>query len=60
GHIMIKEELKQGNLVRILPDITVDEATVYAYYPKLEYQHTRTQLFVDYLKEKLTHSKAFT
>ncbi|EOW9419112.1 LysR family transcriptional regulator [Vibrio cholerae] len=58
GHIMIKEELKQGNLVRLLPDVTIDQATVYAYYPKLEYQHTRTQLFLDHLKQKLTVAKA--
>lgn len=58
GHIMIKEELKQGNLVRLLPDVTIDQATVYAYYPKLEYQHTRTQLFLDHLKQKLAVAKA--
>ncbi|KOO10130.1 LysR family transcriptional regulator, partial [Vibrio xuii] len=50
---MIKDELKAGTLKRILPDITADEATVYAYYPKLDYQHTRTKLFLDYLKERL-------
>ncbi|MCX9465412.1 LysR family transcriptional regulator [Vibrio cholerae] len=57
GHIMIKEELKQGNLVRLLPDVTIDQATVYAYYPKLEYQHTRTQLFLYHLKQKLVQNK---
>lgn len=57
GYIMIKEELKQGNLVRLLPDVTIDQATVYAYYPKLEYQHTRTQLFLDHLKQKLVQNK---
>lgn len=50
---MIKDELKAGTLKRVLPDITADEATVYAYYPKLDYQHTRTKLFLDYLKERL-------
>lgn len=50
---MIKDELNTGTLRRILPDITADEATVYAYYPKLDYQHTRTKLFLDYLKERL-------
>ncbi|WP_197056778.1 LysR family transcriptional regulator [Vibrio sp. ZOR0018] len=53
--VMVKEELRLGNLVRLLPDITVDQATVYAYYPKLDYQHTRTHLFLNYLKEKLTN-----
>ncbi|GAK83137.1 transcriptional regulator LysR family [Vibrio ponticus] len=51
--VMIKEELKIGTLKRILPNISADEATVYAYYPKLDYQNTRTQLFLDYLKARL-------
>ncbi|MGF1697087.1 LysR family transcriptional regulator [Vibrio lamellibrachiae] len=53
NNFMIKEEISSGALVRILPDITVDEGTLFAYYPKLDYQHTRTGLFLDYLKEKL-------
>ncbi|MDA0150239.1 LysR family transcriptional regulator [Vibrio sp. LaRot3] len=52
--VMIKEDLKLGQLQRILPDITADEATVYAYHPKLDYQNTRTQLFLDYLRSRLT------
>lgn len=55
--VMIKDELKSGALKRILPEITADEATVYAYYPKLDYQHTRTKLFLDYLKERLAREK---
>ncbi len=51
--MMIQEELKQGILTRVLPDITADEATVYAYYPKLDYKHTRTHLFLTYLKERI-------
>lgn len=50
---MIKDELKLGTLVPLLPEITADEAMVYAYYPKLDYQHTRTKLFLDYLKTRL-------
>lgn len=50
---MIIEDIKAGKLIRILPDITVDESTVYAYYPKLDYQHTRTKLFLDYLQTRL-------
>ncbi|RTZ18225.1 LysR family transcriptional regulator [Vibrio aquaticus] len=55
--VMIKEELKNGALRRVLPDITADEATVYAYYPKLDYQHTRTKLFLDYLKQRLSQAQ---
>ncbi|MDF2155365.1 LysR family transcriptional regulator [Vibrio sp. CAU 1672] len=53
NNVMIKEELRSGALVPILPKITADEAIVYAYYPKLAYKHTRTQLFLDYLKTRL-------
>ncbi|MCK6264020.1 LysR family transcriptional regulator [Vibrio sp. ZSDE26] len=53
NNFMIKEELNSGALVRVLPDITVDEGTLFAYYPKLEYQHTRTELFINYLRGKL-------
>lgn len=55
--VMIKDDLKNGALKRVLPDITADEATVYAYYPKLDYQHTRTKLFLDYLKQRLSHAQ---
>ncbi len=48
--VMIKEEIKSGSLIRILPEISAQEATVYAYYPKLDYEHTRTKVFLDYLK----------
>ncbi|ASI94749.1 LysR family transcriptional regulator [Vibrio rotiferianus] len=57
NNVMIREELKQGNLVPVLPEITADEATVYAYYPKLDYQHTRTKLFLDYLRKRLEDEK---
>ncbi len=46
---MIKEDLKQGTLVPVLPNITADEVMVYL--PKLDYSHTRTKLFLDHLKE---------
>ncbi|MCL9780278.1 LysR family transcriptional regulator [Vibrio sp. S4M6] len=53
GDMMIRDELSQGILTRILPDVTADEAVVYAYYPKLDYKHTRTHLFLNYLKERM-------
>ncbi|KJY93759.1 LysR family transcriptional regulator [Vibrio neptunius] len=55
--VMIKDEIRSGTLKRILPRITADEATVYAYYPKLDYQHTRTKLFLDYLKQRLAREQ---
>lgn len=57
NNVMIKDDLKSGALVPILPDVTADEAVVYAYYPKLDYQHTRTQLFLNYLKSRLEEEK---
>lgn len=53
SEFMIEHEVKRGQLVRLLPDISAEEQTVYAYYPKLDYEHTRTRLFVDYLKQRL-------
>ncbi|HAS6168388.1 TPA: LysR family transcriptional regulator, partial [Vibrio vulnificus] len=58
NNVMIKEELRTGALVPVLPNVHADEATVYAYYPKLDYQHTRTKLFLDYLKERLQQEKS--
>lgn len=56
--VMLKEELEQGSLVRLLPGTLVDETTVYAYYPKLDYQHTRTKVFLEYLKRRLEEEKS--
>lgn len=53
GREMIREEIERGGLVQVLPSIAVEQTTVYAYYPKLDYEHTRTQLFINYLKERL-------
>ncbi|MDK9764718.1 LysR family transcriptional regulator [Vibrio sp. D420a] len=51
--MVLKEELKNSQLKRILPHTTLEKATMYAYYPNLDYQHTRTKLFLDFLKERL-------
>jgi DNA-binding transcriptional LysR family regulator len=54
--IMIKEDVKTGALIRVLPEIQAMDSTVYAYYPKLDYDHTRTKLFLDYIKMRLAQS----
>ncbi|SEF55824.1 LysR family transcriptional regulator [Vibrio hangzhouensis] len=54
--IMIKEDVNSGALIRILPEIQAQDSTVYAYYPKLDYEHTRTKLFLDYMKMRLAQS----
>lgn len=56
SRIIVEDEIDSGRLVQILPDITANHRSVYAYYPTLNYEHTRTQLFIKYLKEKLQGS----
>lgn len=55
--VMIQQELQQGTLVPILPQVYAPDTTVYAYYPKLDYEHTRTRLFLEYLEEKIAEEK---
>ncbi|MCF7352927.1 LysR family transcriptional regulator [Vibrio sp. CK2-1] len=57
NQVMLQEEIERGELVRVLPNVTSDHTRVYAYYPKLDYEHTRTQLFVEYLKQRLETEK---
>ncbi len=56
SRVLIKDMLEAGELVPILPSISAESNTVYAYYPKLDYEHTRTKLFIDYLKQRLSSS----
>lgn len=53
GKVIISEELERGELVQILPSLSMESTTVYAYYPKLDFEHTRTRLFINYLRERL-------
>ncbi|SON52396.1 LysR family transcriptional regulator [Vibrio tapetis] len=56
SRMMIQDMLDANELVQVLPNITADTTTVYAYYPKLDYEHTRTKLFINYLKQRLSSS----
>ncbi|MEZ9304583.1 LysR family transcriptional regulator [Vibrio breoganii] len=56
--VMIQQELMQGSLVKILPDVQAKDTMVYAYYPKLDYEHTRTRLFLDYLQQRLEEEQS--
>ncbi|GAM66661.1 transcriptional regulator [Vibrio sp. JCM 19236] len=40
-----------------MPEVYARDTTVYAYYPKLDYEHTRTRLFLDYLVEQIAEEK---
>lgn len=51
---MLIEDINLGELIPILPGYTADHISVNAYYPALTYEHTRTQLFIKYLKNKLS------
>jgi DNA-binding transcriptional LysR family regulator len=54
---MLDDLIETGELVPVLPDITADHRSVHAYYPTLDYEHTRTQVFIKYLKEKLNNEQ---
>ncbi|MDN2480722.1 LysR family transcriptional regulator [Vibrio agarivorans] len=58
SEFMIEQEVESGQLVRVLPDIMAEELTIYAYYPNLDREHTRTKLFIDYLKSRLEQHQA--
>ena len=49
----IKNELAQGKVVRVLPEIQSEEMQVWAFYPNSEFMPLKTRLFLDYIKERL-------
>lgn len=53
GDVTIRKELDQGLLVPVLPNVRQPKSAAYAYYPKLEYNHTKTRLFIDFIKQKV-------
>ncbi|MGF1764023.1 LysR family transcriptional regulator [Aliivibrio kagoshimensis] len=57
GRSMIREEIESGELNHILKGLSGDETMVHAYYPKLDNEHTRTQLFIRYLKEEIAKER---
>ncbi|USD67171.1 LysR family transcriptional regulator [Vibrio sp. SCSIO 43136] len=52
--MMIRDMLDNGDLVQILPQHSTEPIPVIAYYPKLDYEHTRTHLFLDYIKLRMS------
>lgn len=52
GPGMIQKELDQGLLVPVLPSLKQPRMSAYAYYPKLDYNHTKSKLFIDFIKQK--------
>ncbi|EGU57671.1 transcriptional regulator [Vibrio nigripulchritudo ATCC 27043] len=51
--MMIRDMLDSGEVVQVLPGLKTETTTIYAYYPKLDYEHTRTRLFIEHLKNRL-------
>ncbi len=53
---MVKDELKNGQLIDLFPDMVVSsalqEAAAWLVYPSREYLPNKTRLFIDFLKKK--------
>ncbi|MCQ1057119.1 LysR family transcriptional regulator [Photobacterium sp. DNB23_23_1] len=52
GENTVKRELLKGLLVPVLPELKQPVNSAYAYYPKLDYNHVKTKLFIDFIKAK--------
>ena len=52
GENTVKRELSKGLLVPVLPQLRQPVSSAYAYYPKLDYNHVKTKLFIDFIKAK--------
>ncbi|MGF1738439.1 LysR family transcriptional regulator [Photobacterium satsumensis] len=52
GENTVKRELSKGLLVPVLPELKQPISSAYAYYPKLDYNHVKTKLFIDFIKAK--------
>ncbi|WP_087016741.1 LysR family transcriptional regulator [Thaumasiovibrio subtropicus] len=48
----VRRELEKGLLVPVIPTLKKPMQTAYAYYPKLDYNHTKTHLFLAFIQEK--------
>ncbi len=55
--LTLTRELKDGLLVPVLPSVKLPKNEVYAYYPKLGFESTKTKLFIDFIREKSAKSR---
>lgn len=46
----VEEELKQGSLIHILNDYSIEKRSVYALYPSKRYVPSKVKLFIKELK----------
>ena len=56
GENTVKRELSKGLLVPVLPELKQPVNSAYAYYPKLDYNHVKTKLFIDFIRQNPTRS----
>jgi len=52
--LMISRETTKGLLQPVLPELSTEVRQVYAYYPKLGFESTKTRLFIDFIRQKAT------
>lgn len=52
GENTVRRELSKGLLVPVLSQLKQPVSSAYAYYPKLDYNHVKTKLFIDFIKAK--------
>ncbi len=48
----LKQELKNGQLVQLLPDYEMDEIGIYALYPRQRFMPRKIRLFLDFISER--------
>jgi len=48
---VVREDLKEGRLVQVLPDAMLTEAGIYAVYPHRRYLPAKVRAFVDFLAD---------
>ncbi|WP_108651410.1 LysR family transcriptional regulator [Dongshaea marina] len=49
--MMVANELARGELVPILPELTTQSESIYAFFPNLGFEHAKTRLFLDFTRE---------
>ncbi|PQJ67993.1 LysR family transcriptional regulator [Photobacterium angustum] len=47
----VQRELAHGLLIPVLTHLQLPQQTTFAYYLKLNYQHTKTKCFIDFIKQ---------
>lgn len=51
---IVGQDLKNGSLVNLFPELSTLEKTIYAIFPKKEFMPSKTRAFIDFLVEKIS------